>query len=69
MATRFEILKKLPDGSLLRANCELADLERLVAAAKTDSIWIVVKDRLRRVRQQVWRRDAGVVIDPWWLEE
>jgi hypothetical protein len=69
MATRFQILKKQPDGSLLRANCELVDLDRLVEVAKTDSVWIIVKDRQRRVRQQIWRRDAGVVIDSWWLEE
>lgn len=69
MARRFQILRKMGNGELFRTNCDLAELDQIVEEAKPGALWIVVKDRQRRLRQQIWRRAEGTVIPPWWLEE
>ena len=66
---RFQIIKKMPNGEVFRASADLEDIDAVIEEAKRDARWIVVKDRQRRLRQQIWRRNEGVIIQPWWLEE
>jgi hypothetical protein len=40
-----------------------------IAKADDDCVWVVVKDRQKRRRQQVWRRSEHEKIEFWWLEE
>jgi hypothetical protein len=71
MATRFQILKKTREG-VFRCSVNTGEaVTEIIEIAKLDpdSIWVVVKDRQRRLRQQVWRRNEGVVVEFWWLEE
>lgn len=71
MATRFQIIKKTREGVFRTAVNTGEAVEEIVKIAKTDPdcLWVVVKDRTRRIRQQVWRRRAGELIPKWWLEE
>ena len=71
MATRFQVLKKTQEGVFrCSVNTDQA-VNEIIEIAKSDAscVWIVVKDRQRRLRQQVWRRNEGVVVEFWWLEE
>lgn len=71
MATRFQIIKKTREG-VFRCSVNTGEaVSEIIEIAKTDpaTVWVVVKDRQRRLRQQVWRRSEGVVVEKWWLEE
>lgn len=71
MATRFQIIKKTQEG-VFRCSVNTGEaVSEIIEIAKTDPecLWVVVKDRQRRLRQQVWRRSEGVVVEKWWLEE
>jgi len=71
MATRFQVLKKTQEG-VFRCSVNTGEaVNEIIERAKADDscVWIVVKDRQRRLRQQVWRRNEGVVVEFWWLEE
>ena len=71
MATRFQIMKKTSEGIFRTSTNTVEAVEEIVNEAQNDAktIWIVVKDRQRRLRQQIWRRSEGVVIEPWWRQE
>jgi hypothetical protein len=71
MATRFQIIKKTREGVFRCAVDSGEAVNEIIEIAKTDPdcIWVVVKDRTRRRRQQIWRRNAGDLIEFWWLEE
>ncbi len=71
MATRFQIIKKTRDG-VFRCSVNTGEaVNEIIEIAKLDpdAIWVVVKDRQRRRRQQVWRRSDDEKIEFWWLEE
>jgi hypothetical protein len=71
MATRFQIIKKTQDGVFRTSVNTVEGVEEIIKQAEADpeSVWIVVKDRQRRLRQQIWRRNEGVLVPKWWLEE
>jgi len=71
MATRFQILKKTREG-VFRCSVNTGEaVNEIIEIAKLDPacLWVVVKDRQKRRRQQVWRRSDDEKIEFWWLEE
>ena len=71
MATRFQIIKKTRDGVFRCAVDTGEAVNEIIEIAKSDDdcLWVVVKDRQKRRRQQVWRRSEHEKIEFWWLEE
>ena len=71
MATRFQIIKKTREGVFRCAVDTGEAVNEIIEQAKADpdAIWVVVKDRQKRRRQQVWRRSETEKIEFWWLEE
>jgi hypothetical protein len=71
MATRFQIIKKTRAGVFRCAVDTGEAVNEIIEIAKADPecLWVVVKDRQRRRRQQVWRRSETEKIEFWWLEE
>lgn len=71
MARRWQILKKTTEGIFRATTNSVEGMEEIVkiAQADPDTVWIVVKDRVLNRRHQIWRRSAGVVIEPWWRED
>ena len=71
MATRFQVLKKTREGVFRTAVDTGEAVNEIIEIAKADDecLWVVVKDRQKRRRQQVWRRSEHEKIEFWWLEE
>jgi hypothetical protein len=71
MATRFQIIKKTREGVFRTQVDSPEGVSEILSRAKQDPacLWVVVKDRTLRMRQQVWRRNEGDLIEFWWLEE
>ena len=71
MATRFQVIKKTRDGVFRTAVATGEAVNEIIERAKADDecLWVVVKDRQKRRRQQVWRRSETEKIEFWWLEE
>jgi len=71
MATRFQIIKKTREG-VFRCSVNTGEaVNEIIEIAKSDEscLWVVVKDRQKRRRQQVWRRSETEKIEFWWLAE
>ena len=71
MATRFQVIKKTRAGVFRTAVDTGEAVNEIIETAKQDPdcVWVVVKDRQKRRRQQVWRRSEHEKIEFWWLEE
>ena len=71
MATRFQVIKKTRAGVFRCAVYTGEAVNEIIETAKQDPdcVWVVVKDRQKRRRQQVWRRSDDEKIEFWWLEE
>ena len=71
MATRFQVIKKTRAGVFRCAVDTGEAVNEIIETAKQDPdcLWVVVKDRQKRRRQQVWRRSDDEKIEVWWLEE
>jgi hypothetical protein len=70
MARRWQIMKRTTEGVFRATTNTEQGLEEIVTLAQRDPecLWIVVKDRVGNRQAKIWRRNEGVVVEPWWRD-
>jgi hypothetical protein len=67
---RYQIIKKTDQGVFRVTANDLVTVDQIVEDQKKrpETIYVIVKDRVKNTTVKVWQRDRDVAIE-WWIRD